>query len=160
MSRPRVIIVGAGVAGLTAGFRLMQQGCDVTVLEAEDWIGGKTASARTNGFVVNTGATVLAGSYTALLDLARDVGVAEEFFPVPAAVIRVVHRGRVHTLRGGGARALADFARTPLLSTRSKLGLAKWFPAFCAPAPRPATTITKRARNWTPKPLPSTATAP
>jgi phytoene dehydrogenase-like protein len=54
MSRPRVIIVGAGVAGLTAGFRPQQQGCDVTVLEAEDWIGGKTASTRINGFVVNT----------------------------------------------------------------------------------------------------------
>jgi len=130
MSRPRVIVVGAGVAGLTAGFRLQQQGCDVTVLEAEDRIGGKTASTRTDGFVVNTGATVLAGSYTALLDLARDVGIAEEFFPMPGAVIGVVNGGRVHTLRGGGAGALVDFARTPLLSARSKLGLAKMVPGL------------------------------
>ena len=58
MGRPKVMVVGAGVAGLTAAFRLQQRGCDVTVLESEDRVGGKTASVQSDGFVVNTGATV------------------------------------------------------------------------------------------------------
>lgn len=124
MHRPRVIVVGAGVAGLTAAFRLQQQGCDVTVLEAAERVGGKTAAVRRDGFVVNTGATVLAGSYDAMFALAREVGVADRVF-APPAVIGVVRDGRVHELRGEGFGAIVDFVRTPLLSARSKLTLAR-----------------------------------
>jgi oxygen-dependent protoporphyrinogen oxidase len=125
VGRPKVMVVGAGVAGLTAAFRLQQRGCDVTVLESEDRVGGKTASVQSDGFVVNTGATVLAGSYEALLELARDVGISERFFPVPTPVIGVAKGGRVYTIRGGGLGGLVDFVRTPLLSVRSKFGLAR-----------------------------------
>lgn len=124
MTGPRVIVVGAGVAGLAAGYRLQQQGCEVTVLESQDHIGGKTAGVRRDGFVVNTGATVLAGSYEAMLNMARDVGVADQVFS-PPAVIGVVRDDVVHELRGGGIGAIVDFVRTPLLSGRSKLKLAR-----------------------------------
>jgi predicted NAD/FAD-dependent oxidoreductase len=40
-SRPKVIIVGAGVAGLAAAHRLLERGHDVTVLEADSFLGGK-----------------------------------------------------------------------------------------------------------------------
>ncbi len=36
-----VVIIGAGVAGLAAARRLRQVGCNVTVLEARDRIGGR-----------------------------------------------------------------------------------------------------------------------
>lgn len=124
MSRPRVIVVGAGVAGLAAGHRLQQRGCNVTVLEAESRVGGKTATVSRDGYVVNTGATVLAGSYSAMLDIAHDVGADHQFFS-PPAVIGVVRNGIVHELRGQGIGALVDFVRTPLLSGRSKLKLAR-----------------------------------
>jgi oxygen-dependent protoporphyrinogen oxidase len=84
MSRPRVVVVGAGVAGLSAAFRLQQQGCIVTVLEAEDHVGGKTASIRRDGFVLNTGATVLAGSYAAMRTLAEEAGLDPDRSEPPA----------------------------------------------------------------------------
>jgi protoporphyrinogen oxidase len=62
MSR-RVVVVGAGVCGLSAAFRLQEQGFQVTVLEAAGQVGGKTASAHRDGFILNTGATVLGASY-------------------------------------------------------------------------------------------------
>lgn len=40
-SRPHVIIVGAGVAGLAAAHRLLERGHDITLLEADSFIGGK-----------------------------------------------------------------------------------------------------------------------
>src|ERR1700758_3667628 len=46
----------------------------------------------------------------------------------PCPVIGVVRDGRVHELRGEGLGAIADFIRPPLLSTRSKLTLAKLGP--------------------------------
>ncbi len=36
-----VIVVGAGVAGLTATHRLLERGFDVTLIEADDFVGGK-----------------------------------------------------------------------------------------------------------------------
>ncbi|MEA2169594.1 MAG: protoporphyrinogen/coproporphyrinogen oxidase [Solirubrobacteraceae bacterium] len=121
----RVVVVGAGVSGLAAAFRLQEQGFDVIVLEAEDHVGGKTAATRDrDGWTLNTGATVLAGSYKATLAIARDAGLESEIIRVPTT-IGVVRDGRVHWLRGSGVGALVDFARTPLISGRSKLLLAK-----------------------------------
>jgi oxygen-dependent protoporphyrinogen oxidase len=116
----RAIVVGAGVAGLAAAYRLTEQGFTVTVLEAEDHVGGKTAASRRDGFVLNTGASVLAGSYTEMLRIAEEIGVADQIIKVPAT-IGIWGDGQVHWLRGAPPGALIDFIRTPLLTWRSKL---------------------------------------
>ena len=41
-----VVIIGAGPAGLTAAYQLAKQGTRVTVLEAEDVVGGISQTAR------------------------------------------------------------------------------------------------------------------
>ena len=98
-ARERVLVVGAGVAGLSAAYRLAQSGFDVTVLEASDHVGGKTAATRRDGFTLNRGATVLGGSYTAMLALARELGVDSELVQVDPT-IGVFADGEVHWLRG------------------------------------------------------------
>lgn len=49
-ARPRatgtVLVVGAGLAGLTCAWRLLQAGLDVTVIEAQDRVGGRAHSLR------------------------------------------------------------------------------------------------------------------
>ena len=40
----RVAIIGSGIAGMTAAYRLHQQGHDITVYEASDYFGGHTAT--------------------------------------------------------------------------------------------------------------------
>jgi protoporphyrinogen/coproporphyrinogen III oxidase len=95
----RVIVIGAGVAGLSAAYRLAQRGFDVTVLEAEDQVGGKTAATRRDGFILNRGASVLDGSYKETLALAAELGVADQVVKV-APTIGVYADGRTHWLRG------------------------------------------------------------
>ena len=46
----RVVVIGAGLAGLTAADLLVAAGCDVVVLEASDRIGGR-AFTRGDGFI-------------------------------------------------------------------------------------------------------------
>jgi len=116
----RVIVVGAGVSGLSAAYRLKQRGFDVTVLEASDHVGGKTTASRRDGFTLNTGAMVLGASYDAMLAIAREIGADSEVLAVKPTV-GVVRDGHVHLLRGAPPGALLDFIRTPLLSARSKL---------------------------------------
>jgi predicted NAD/FAD-dependent oxidoreductase len=45
-SRPKVIVAGAGVAGLTATLRLLERGYDVTLIEANNFVGGKLGAHR------------------------------------------------------------------------------------------------------------------
>lgn len=63
----KVIVIGAGMAGLTAGSYLARQGFHVTVLEANQKIGGCCGMTRIDGFTFNDGAQYLI--YPKLLDL-------------------------------------------------------------------------------------------
>ena len=45
-SAPRVVVVGAGFAGLAAAYELSRAGADVTVLEARNRVGGRVLSFR------------------------------------------------------------------------------------------------------------------
>ena len=55
----RVIVVGAGLGGLSAACHLAGRGHDVVVLEREDGPGGRTGVRRMGGYTFDTGATVL-----------------------------------------------------------------------------------------------------
>lgn len=49
MSGTRVAVVGAGIAGLTAAYRLAQAGLQVTVFESESKVGGRVVAVRSDG---------------------------------------------------------------------------------------------------------------
>lgn len=57
----RLIVVGAGVGGLTTGALLARAGLDVTVLEAQVYAGGCASTFFHQGYRFDAGATVSAG---------------------------------------------------------------------------------------------------
>jgi len=57
----RAVIVGSGMAGLTAAAYLARDGCDVEVFEQADHIGGVTATLRQEGFAWDLGPLLVEG---------------------------------------------------------------------------------------------------
>jgi len=75
----KVIVVGAGIAGLATATWLAQKGHDVKVLEASGRIGGRavTYTHPTNGDRCDVGTQYYHSSYTRALGLMRDVGLGD-----------------------------------------------------------------------------------
>ena len=55
----KVVVIGAGLGGLSAAIRLAAKGFAVTVLEKNETVGGKVNFVRSNGFTFDTGASLL-----------------------------------------------------------------------------------------------------
>lgn len=71
-----VVVVGAGLAGLHAAWRLHQAGVEVLVLEARDRVGGRTWSARIqDGTIVERGGEFIAPDDLCLRGLCHELGL-------------------------------------------------------------------------------------
>jgi monoamine oxidase len=60
-SRPRVVVIGAGFAGLSCAYQLNRAGADVQVLEARNRVGGRvfTLDSFLPGKVIEAGAELI-----------------------------------------------------------------------------------------------------
>ncbi len=121
--RAEVVVVGAGLAGLSAAIRLADAGCDVHVVEAGGHAGGRLATDRVDGFVVDRGFQVLNTGYPRVAaDL--DVPALDMGFFWPGAVLRVDGRvSRVVDPRRHPATAPATL-RAPIGSLVAKAAIA------------------------------------
>lgn len=73
----RVVVVGAGLAGLIAARDLTAAGAEVTLLEARERVGGRVHGIQASaGVVADGGAAYLGGRHTELLKLVHDHGLA------------------------------------------------------------------------------------
>jgi 1-hydroxycarotenoid 3,4-desaturase len=73
MARPKIVVIGAGIAGLATALRLGHAGCDVTVLDMHASPGGKMRTVPSDAGPVDAGPTVL--TLRAVFDqLFADVG--------------------------------------------------------------------------------------
>lgn len=64
VKRPqKIIVIGAGIAGLIAAQKLQSFGFEVLILEARDRVGGRIATFRKANFISDIGAMVVTGIY-------------------------------------------------------------------------------------------------
>ena len=71
----RVVVIGAGYAGLAAACELADRGVDVLVLEARDRVGGRVWSDRVGGAVIERGAEFVLAGYDVMRELAGRFGL-------------------------------------------------------------------------------------
>ena len=68
LSSPEVVVVGAGIAGLTAAKILSQKGKEVLLIEKSDGVGGRVRTDYHQGFLLDRGFQVLLTSYPELAE--------------------------------------------------------------------------------------------
>lgn len=129
MHRPRIAIVGGGIAGLAAAHRIaeLQPSCDLALFEAADRLGGVLSTLHADGFQVERSADNFITTLPWGLDLCRRLGLADQLLQTDSRFRQtfVVHRGRLHRLPDGflmmAPTRLWPLALTPLLSPWGKL---------------------------------------
>jgi len=74
--KPKIAIIGAGIAGLNAAYQLKKAGYNAQVYEASQRIGGRMLSAKIgNGLIVDLGAELINTNHTDMLTLAKELGI-------------------------------------------------------------------------------------
>jgi squalene-associated FAD-dependent desaturase len=73
----KAVVIGGGLAGLTAAIALAEQGAEVTLLEAKPRLGGATCSFNRDGLIVDTGQHVFLRCCTAYQGLLAKLGMTE-----------------------------------------------------------------------------------
>jgi phytoene dehydrogenase-like protein len=128
-SQTGVVVVGGGMAGLTAACYLARAGVDVTVIEKASYLGGRAATQDFDGFRFNRGGHALytGGAASRVLE---ELGVSYDY-GIPK---------RTFVMQGGKLSPFpADplgFLRADLLNAGDKVALVRLLVAFGAAKPQ------------------------
>src|SRR5476649_2729298 len=136
----KVVVLGAGYAGLAAANELVLRGHDVTLIEGRALLGGRAHSFVDvkSGLVLDNGQHILMGCYHETLGLLRQLGVMDRLYSPPRmAVPFVSEKGRsmlaatapdplhlLSALLGYGELSAADKFSAVKLAVRLRLGQA------------------------------------
>ncbi|MFM2417079.1 MAG: hypothetical protein RL385_1802 [Pseudomonadota bacterium] len=78
----KIAVVGAGMSGLTAAYRLQQAGHTLQVFEAEAVPGGRMGSVDVGGHRIDPGTHMLLENFTRTRALVEELGLASQWFEV------------------------------------------------------------------------------
>ena len=134
--RPDVLVIGAGITGLTAACELQRRGLQVRLVEASPRAGGLIRTERIDGFTIEAGPDSVLTSKPAAVELARELGLEPDLQPVRPPGGAFVLRGRTlyplprPSLLGIPQtwRGLAGYALLPA-AARARLALEPLVPA-------------------------------
>jgi len=132
---PRYAVVGGGITGLTAAYRLSRLAPQATIelFEAGDRLGGVLDTRHYDGCLIERGADSFFTKYTWAADLCCELGLGDALLPTKSDFRRalVVRSGKLYPVPEGfivmRPQKLGPLVCTPLLSWRGKLRL------FCEP---------------------------
>jgi len=111
-----VVIVGAGISGLSTAYRLKEKGLDVVVYEKDDRVGGTIHTIQEQGYLFEAGAqTILADEE--VINFLKELGL-EPLEASPFSKYRYIYKkGKLIPL----PLSPVEFLTTPLLSFKTKL---------------------------------------
>ena len=121
VTKPTIAIIGAGITGLTAAFRLQQRGFAVKVIERNGQAGGAIRTIRENGYLIEGGPNSLQLGAREVKQLIKDVGLEAEMLTAGASAKKrfIVRGGKFLPVPMGPG----SFFSTRLFSFRTKCAI-------------------------------------
>ncbi len=125
-----VLVVGGGITGLAAARALVLDGVPVTLVDAGPRLGGKIATERVDGLLLEQGPDSFLATRPAAITLARDLGLGDDLVGTkdPRAVY-IRHHGELVRMPEGLGLVLPTkampFARTRLFTWPEKIRMAR-----------------------------------
>lgn len=124
-----VLVIGAGIAGLSAAYELHRRGVRVRVLEASSKAGGVIDTERRDGWVIDGGPDAILVQKPAAVALCRELGIADRLIStLPPRTAYVLRDGRLHAIAEGSFLgfpiSLRALATTTLFSMGGRLRMA------------------------------------
>lgn len=118
--KPKILIIGAGVAGLSAAINLHRKGYNIQIIEATDRAGGRIKTDIVNGFRLDHGFQVLLTSYPETKSLLNYNALRLKSF-LPGA--KVMYDGGMFDIADPFRRPLATIATilAPVGSLKDKI---------------------------------------
>ncbi len=126
-----VVIVGGGITGLAAAWYMEQAarpaGMDlsVVIVERENVLGGKLSTLNEDGFIVESGPDGFLTRKPWALELAKEVGIADDVIYMQTSGASLLRKGRLHRippgLMGPAPASRRDVWNASFLSWRGKL---------------------------------------
>ena len=148
----KVVVIGGGLAGITAAIALAQAKHEVTLLEAKPRLGGATMSFTRGGLVIDTGQHVFLRCCTAYRGLLDRLGVTAQAPLQPRFDVTVVAPGKKAALRRRRVPApfhmLPALLGYPFLSFAERLRLSRVALAFRRLDPADQKTDEQRLGDW------------
>jgi len=82
----KIIVVGAGISGLSTAYYASNNNLDVTVLEASDRVGGRILNLEMDGDLVDAGAQFFHSNYKNIIKLIKELGLHNRKIPITLAI--------------------------------------------------------------------------
>lgn len=114
----KVAVIGGGIAGLGSAYLLQKYGCEVTVFEQQNRVGGRMQTFTKEGFTWDSGAQFMLSSYSYMMRLMNDLGLKVSSQPIPSIQGIVLSNNRISRAE---TFSPISFFRHPDISMSSKL---------------------------------------
>lgn len=132
MTSHQTIVIGAGIAGLTAAYQLKKAGHDILVLDENDYVGGRMFTVDWEGFRVDGGAKFVTTSDRFLLGMVRELGLENELVKSQEGLVTTIYRnGKLHT---ANFLSIPSYLGWSGVSLKARLAMLKLIPHFLSVA--------------------------
>lgn len=111
MNGKKVVIVGAGCAGLSAAYTLKKKGIDFVLLEATDRVGGRVGNKFVGDFRISMGAAMTEPQWKTTFSYLKELGLESKVRTIDNQCYAFWYKGKKHYLLLGTKTKVGDLLR-------------------------------------------------
>jgi Protoporphyrinogen oxidase len=128
MANKTIIVIGAGIAGLTAAYQLKKAGQDVLVLDMNNYVGGRMANVAWEGFLVDIGAKFVTTADKSLTNMVQEVGLSDQLIKSDEGLTITIYRdGKLHS---ANFLSIPSYLGWSGVSFKARIAMLKLLPYF------------------------------